>query len=545
MIKINLEGKDIRISQPTILKDLIKDNSHKYICARVNGYLKELNYLITTNSKIKLFTIKDLDAINVYTRSLNYLICMAFYNLYPKIKLKITYSISRCFYAEDINGNVITKEMINKVQNEMEKIINHDYIFERIKVKNKIAKAFYKKLGFNDKLELLQYRPEKSTHFYKVNNYYNYFYGYMVYSTGYIKSYKLILDKPGFFIQYPRAENYGTIPKFENAPIYKKALNDSAIWAKEMECENIIQINKKTLTKKRSIDFINECEARHSRMLCELGDKIEKNIKKLKLICIAGPSSSGKTTFANRLRIELLSRGIHPIMISLDNYYKPINEIPKDSKGDYDFECLEALKLPLLNKHLEDVVKGKEIKVPIYNFSNPSTNKFTKVKISDNKQIVIIEGIHALNEKLTYKVKKENKFKIYISPQIQINIDNENPLSLTDFRLLRRITRDNKFRNIPPLRTIKMWPSVRNGEFRWIYQGIENADYVFNSFLYYELNILKNKILPQLEKIDKNEPLYEINERLIRMLKFIRGLSDEYIPCNSLIKEFIGGSCFE
>jgi len=545
MIKINLDGKDFSIKEPLILKDLIKDNSHKYICARVNGKKRELSYLISSNSKIKLLSIKDLDANRVYTRSLNYLISMAFYNLYPKIRLKFSYSISRAFYAEDVNGKVITKEMLNKVEKEMNKIISLDLNFERLKVENKIARKYLKELGFIDKLDVLQYRPEKSTHFYKVGNYYNYFYGYMVYSTGYIKSYRLRLENNGFYIQYPRPEDNGNIPEFEPAPIYKRALNDASIWAKEMECTNVVQINKKTSSKKGSIDFINECEARHSRMLCELGNRIEKNIHQLKLICIAGPSSSGKTTFANRLRIELLSRGIHPTMISLDNYYKPRNEIPKDDKGDYDFECLDALKVPLLNKHLQDVVNGKEIKVPLYNFANPSTNKFQRVKISGEKQVVIIEGIHALNEKLTSKVKKENKFKIYISPQIQINIDNENPFSLTDFRLLRRITRDKKFRNTSPLETIKMWQSVRNGEFKWIYQGIENADYVFNSFLYYELSVLKTHIYNDLLKIKREENLYPVAERLIRMLKFVRALSDKYVPCNSLIKEFIGGSCFE
>lgn len=545
MIKINIDNKVVNLKEPVILKDLIKDNEHKYICARINGAKKELSYLINSNCKISLLTIKDLDANRVYTRSLNYLVSMAFFNIYPKIRLKFSYSISRSFYVEDINGHIINKEMLANVEEEMSRLINLDLIFERLKVENKVARKIYKQLGYIDKLELLKYRPEKTTHFYKVDNYFNYFYGYMAYSTGYIKDYKFKLDNPGFYIQYPRAENKGTIPPFENAPIYKKALIDSSIWADEMECNNVIEINKKTSSKKGSIDFINECEARHSRMLVELGNKIENNIDRLKLICIAGPSSSGKTTFANRLRIELLSRGIHPTMISLDNYYRPRNEIPKDNKGDYDFECLEALKVPLLNKHLQDVVNGKEIKVPLYNFANPSTNKFMRVKISGKKQILIIEGIHALNEKLTSKVKKENKFKIYISPQIQINIDNENPFSLTDFRLLRRITRDNKFRNTPPIETIKMWPSVRDGEFKWIYQGIENADYVFNSFLYYELNVIKTHILPQLEKIKKDEPLFSIAERLIRMLKFVRGLNDKYVPCNSLLKEFIGGSCFE
>jgi uridine kinase len=283
-------------------------------------------------------------------------------------------------------------------------------------------------------------------------------------------------------------------------------------------------------------------------MLAELGESIKKEIDSVRLICIAGPSSSGKTTFCNRLRIELMSRGINPVMISMDDYYLSKEEIAKIQNktniADLDLEHINCLDIKLFNQNLFDLINGDEVTLPHYNFQTGKREAGRTLKI-DDKSPIMIEGIHALNEKITESIPKHQKYKVYIAPQIQINIDDHSPLSTTDLRLIRRIVRDMKFRNSPADSTIRMWQSVRNGEFKWIYPNQEGANYVFNSELSYEMCVFKKYALPALLKITPGEPEYVIANRLIKYLKYFKDIDDESaIPCNSLIREFIGGSCF-
>lgn len=279
-------------------------------------------------------------------------------------------------------------------------------------------------------------------------------------------------------------------------------------------------------------------------MLTELGDRIMEDIDDIRLIGIAGPSSSGKTTFANRLRTELMSRGLRPIRLSIDDYYLPRDQAPRDENGDFDLESIYALDIELFNKNMYDLINGEEVQLPHFDFKIGGRVPGRKLKIEPD-QPLIIEGIHALNEQLTSYIPKHQKFKIYISPQAQINIDDQNPISLTDLRLLRRIVRDNKYRNASALDTMKMWPSVRAGEFKWIYDTQEEADYVYNSLLSYELAVMKKHALPLLHEFDYLSEFFPLAERLIRMLKYFKDLDEKWVPSNSLLREFIGGSCYE
>jgi len=262
------------------------------------------------------------------------------------------------------------------------------------------------------------------------------------------------------------------------------------------------------------------------------------------MICIAGPSSSGKTTFANRLKIELMSRGLKPIRISIDDYYLPQSQAPKDEDGKPDLESINALDVALFNQNMLDLIQGNEVDMPKYDFKIGKRVIGRKLKITEGT-IIIIEGIHALNEELTSLIPKNQKYKIYISPQAQINLDFHNPISLTDLRLLRRIVRDKKYRNSSAEDTIGMWPSVRRGEFKWIYGTQENADFVFNSFLSYELCVMKRFALPVLSAIEKDSPFFPTAERLLRMLKYFKDMDDHWVPTNSLLREFIGDSCYK
>jgi uridine kinase len=331
------------------------------------------------------------------------------------------------------------------------------------------------------------------------------------------------------------------IPTFEDAPIFGQTLKEAHAWSKITQADSVARINQYVVPE-RVVDFINLCEAKHSRMLVELGEAIEKKRDNLRLICIAGPSSSGKTTFANRLRIELLSRGFLPIRISIDDYYLPKDQAPKDDSGKPDLENIHALNLTLFNQHLAQLINGESVTLPQSKFDQNATPAKT-LQVQEGT-LIIIEGIHALNDALSSLVPKTQKYKIYISPQAQINYDDHNPISLTDLRLLRRMVRDKKYRGSSAEQTIDMWPSVRRGEFTWIYKTQEEADYVFNSFLPYELCVMKRYAVPVLSAIDKESIYFPTAERLIRLLKYFQDMDEKWIPSNSLLREFIGGSCF-
>lgn len=514
------------------------------IAAKVNNHVRELTYEVYYDATIELLTLKDLDAIRIYEASVRYLFAMAFENLFPKVLYRFSYNVSRAIFVEFYNGDFkISLDVVNQIEQEMQRLIDLDYPLERLVVSKEEAQSIYTKLGQEDKLAILNFRPEKTVHFYKCNGYMNYMFSRMVPSTGYIKKWLLHLYRPGILIQYPRFETKGEIPSFKDAPTFGHTLKKIHKWAKITNADSVPAINDYILNG-RDVEFINLCEAFHNRMLAELGERIVNNDNEsIRLICIAGPSSSGKTTFANRLRIELLSRGLKPIRISIDDYYLPRDSAPKDEDGKPDLESIEALDIDQLNQDMADLIDGKEVIMPHFDFKIGKRLPGRKLKI-DDQTVIIIEGIHALNDRLTSLIPKHQKYKIYISPQSQINLDHQNPLSLTDLRLLRRLVRDKKFRNAPAEETLSMWASVRRGEFTWIYDTQENADYVFNSFLYYELSVMKKYAMPLLTTITKDSIYFPMAERLIRMLKYFAELDDKWVPSNSLLREFIGDSCY-
>lgn len=525
----------------------LTDNNKDIICAMVNGRVRELDYDVYYDADVRFLKVDDHDAMGIYERGIRFLFAMATHNLYPDLRFRMSYGVSRSIYARIDSGDrtkFLTEEMVENIQNEMKRIAKANYSFKRLILKNEEAESVYKNFHLYDKLEILQYRPEKTVHFYDCNGYFNYMYGKMVPSTGYLKDFNLIFYTPGLLIQYPRSETDGQIPVFKDEPVFSESLIKAQDWSNLVKLSTVSEINKKIKDNELSVvELINLCEDKHNKMLCDLGDRIEQNIKTIRLICIAGPSSSGKTTFADRLTVELKSRGINPIRISMDDYYKRREDVPKDEDGNYDFECTDALDLKLFNQNLVSLLNGQVVKLPSFDFKTNARIFNRTIQIGPNDPI-IIEGIHALNEQVTASIPKYLKFKIYISPQAQINLDNENPLSLTDIRLLRRIVRDNSYRGSDAAETISMWPLVRKGEFKWIYHTQEDANYVFDSFLNYELCVLKKHAMPLLSAIDRESEYGPDAERLIGLLKYFKDIDEKWIPCNSLLKEFIGGSCY-
>ena len=531
-------------NQKRILDIIPAEEKYSYVAATVNNRIRELTYVLKEPSDVKLLDFKDTQAVKIYETSLRYLVAMATHRLYPQLDIRFSYNISRSIFCQILTPGFHTDlKFVDSIQAEMQRLIKADLPIERKLVTREEAAEIYKANHYDDKIDILKYRPDDKVHLYSCDGYVNYLYGYMVPSTGFLTHYKMKLFAPGFIIQYPRAECGGIIPEFEEDRTFGRTLKESYQWAVKVGTETVSKINEYVL-KNGSVDFINMCESNHNNMLAELGKKIQQDIDSIRLICIAGPSSSGKTTFANRLRIELLSLGIRPIRISIDDYYKPKSEIPLDEDGEVDLECLQALDTELFNSDMLRLINGEEVQLPRFDFKLGKRVPGRILKVDQN-QPIIIEGIHALNDELTPDITKHQKFKIYIAPQAQICLDNHNPLSLTDLRLLRRIVRDNKFRKSSAEETISMWPSVRRGEFKWIYKNQEGADYVFNSLLPYELCVMKKHALPILTKIPNDSPYYIKANRLIKFLKYFVDIDDEVIPNNSLMREFIGGSCFE
>lgn len=541
--KITINNKEVTFENKVKVLDIVGNNKD-YICALVDNRVRDLNYEINKDAIVEPLTLSETEAVLIYDNSLRYIIAMAMKRIRPELNIRFSFNVSRSIFVQILNEGIrADRELVQELKAEIKKIVDADIPFIRKKVSVDEAKVIYKELGFEDKLEILPYRPEKTVHLYECDGYLNYFYGVMVPSTGYVKKWELKPYAPGIIVQYPRSESNGTIPAFKDAPIFGRTLKESHIWAKTTKLDSIAGINH-YIENNENVELIQLCEARHYQMLSELGKEIHGRGDELRLICIAGPSSSGKTTFANRLRIELLSRGLRPIRLSIDDYYLPRSEAPLDENGKPDLESIYALDVPLLNRDILDLINGNEVVLPHFNFKTGKREVGRKFKIAHD-QPLIIEGIHALNEELTSSIPKHQKYKIYISPQAQINIDNQNPISLTDLRLLRRIVRDNAFRNSSAEETLSMWKSVRKGEFTWIYDTQESADYVYNSLLSYELPVMRKHALPLLNKISVDSEYWPQAERLIRMLKYFLDLDEKWIPSNSLLREFIGGSCFQ
>jgi len=541
--KVIYNQKETIYQEPVMVLDIV-GNDTDIVCVYVNRRVRELTYVLDKDAEIIPLTYKDRDAKPIYEASLRFLVAMAMHNIYPQFEIRFAYNVSRSIFVQILNqGKCASGMMINELIKEMNRLVALDLPLIRQIVSKEEAARIFKEDGYQDKVDILKYRPEKTSHIYKCGDYRNYMYNRMVPSTGYIKKWLIRYYHPGFIIQYPRPDFNGEIPPFEDAPTFGKTLKRAHQWATATGCDNVVGINQK-IEKDGDVDLITLCEQNHNRQLCELGQMIEDEKDSFRLICIAGPSSSGKTTFANRLRIELLSRGIRPIRISMDDYYINRKDIPLDENGDPDIESADALDIALFNRNLADLIAGLEVALPKYDFITGTRVKGRTLTVPYD-QPIIIEGIHALNERLTQSIPSHQKYKIFIAPQSQINIDNHNPMSLTDLRLLRRIVRDNQFRNSSAIETIAMWPNVRKGEFKWIYDTQEGADFVFNSFSSYELSVMKKYAMPLLEEIDTENEHFPVVERLLRMLKFFNDLPDTWVPCNSIIREFIGGSCYQ
>lgn len=543
-MKVTINNQILDVSEKVRVMDLIEGDKYQYQAARVNNRIRELNYKIPGDATVELLTLKDREATTIYQSTLRYLIIMAIKRIYPSARVIFNYSVSRAIFASIPNFNGPFRQPdLDKIKEELDKIIEADIPIVRSSVTKEEAKKYYIENGFNNKAKILEYRTEETVHMYECDGYKNYMFGYMLPSTKFIKAYKLRLYAPGFMIQYPRSELNGEIPEFNDERVLRDALRDANKWGNITKASYIYQMNR-IIEQGKALEFINLCETRHNNQFVKLGEAIASEINRIRLIAIAGPSSSGKTTFTNRLKIQLRSFGIDPLMISIDDFYKVDRDnTPVDEFGKPDFEHIDALDRDLFDKIMYKLISGEAVALPEYSFKDKTRTFGEPVKLNPG-QPIMIEGIHALNDMLTPSIDNELKFKVYIAPQVQLHIDDHNPIPITDIRLLRRMVRDNATRHTPCEKTLDMWSSVRNGEFKWIYPHQASADFVFNSVLSYEFCVMKKHALPLLEQVPTDSPYFIQANRLIKFLKYFKDISDNWIPCNSILREFIGGSIF-
>ena len=545
-MQIEYRDTTIDVKKGTKIIDIVKHDVNKcnneLIACRFNNEIKSLNFEINKSGKIELIDIKNKDGMRVYRRGLIYIVAKAFSELYPKALLTVNYQLYHSMLCE-VENLKVTDEMIKKVNKRVKEIIDKDIPIVRKIMTKKEAEEFYKKENSLKGRLQLDLKEKKEVTLYYCEDYYNYFYGVMPISTGCIKEFEIKKYEHGFLIRYPSRKNPYILPEFIECPKLLSALDEYDKLHKVLNINTLYKLN--SLIKQNKIkDYILMDEALHEKKIAKIADEVLKN-KKIKVILIAGPSSSGKTTFAKRLELELRLNGIKPKTISVDNYFVERKETPKDSEGEYDFETLEAIDTKLLNQDLIDLLNGKEVKMPTFNFHyGRKEYKGNTMKLEDD-EILIMEGIHCLNDKLTYLIPKEQKYKIYISCLTVLNIDYFNRISTTDTRLIRRIVRDNQFRGYNAMHTLKMWPSVNKGEAQNIFAFQEEADVIFNSSLIYELAVLKDYALPLLKKIKPTEKEYSEAKKLISMLEYFESIPKELVLKNSLLREFIGDSIFE
>ena len=541
-MKITYKDKIIEIQEPKKVIELFKEECNEHIIACIcNNQIQSLNHNIKEDTNIEFIDISDKDGLRIYIRGLNYIMAKAFSELYPKALLTVDYQLSNAMFFE-IDNMKITEEMLEAVTNKMNEIVQKDLPIEKVVMTKEEANEFYEK---NKTLKgILQKDIEERNHvtLYYCEDYYNYFYGVMPISTKYMKIFKLEKYKHGFIIRYPNRRDITKLQPFEDNPKLLSALQDYENIHRLLDINTLYKLNTK-IENGEAKHIVLLDEALHEKKISQIADKIAQN-KSAKVILIAGPSSSGKTTFSRRLSIQLQALGLRPHPISVDNYFVNRVNSPRDENGNYDYEALECLDVRQFNEDMTALLAGEMVELPRYNFISGEREyrgDFLKLGAED---ILVIEGIHCLNDRLSYSLPKEKKFRIYISALTQLNIDEHNRIPTTDGRLLRRMIRDARTRGASAQETIRMWDSVRRGEEKNIFPFQESADVMFNSALLYELAVLKQYAEPLLFGIPSDSPEYAEAKRLLKFLDYFLGVGSELIPHNSMIREFIGGSCF-
>ncbi len=533
-----------------LLSELAKKAQPEYdadiVLAQSNSKLMELHKEVPMDSEITWVTTNDSAGSLAYKRSATIIMLKAIYDLIPREKLekvKVDFSLSKGYYCV-IKGDVTVDEaLIKSIDKRMREIVADNIPILKRTVSTSEAIDRFRKHGMIDKVELFKYRRSSQVNLYSVDGFEDYYYGYMVPSTGYIKYFELYAYDEGFVIQFPVKEYPDVVPPFEPQNKLFKVLKETSAWGEMLGVDTVGELNN-VISRGKINELILVQEALQEKKLAEIAETIAQDRTK-KFIMIAGPSSSGKTTTSYRLAIQLRAHGLIPHQISLDNYFVDRHLTPLDENDNYNFECLEALDIEGFNRDMTDLLNLKTVELPTFNFKTGKREYNGSYMTLGENDVLVIEGIHGLNDRLSYTLPKESKYKIYLSALTQLNVDEHNRIPTTDTRLLRRMVRDSRTRGSSAQKTIAMWESVRRGEELNIFPFQEDADVVFNSASIYELAVLKQFAEPLLFNIKQDEPEYQEAKRLLKFLDYFLGVTTDIIPINSIVREFVGGSCFE
>lgn len=540
------DGRKESVAKGTKFKELMdkyygEDVKNIALCKLNNEYY-ELSQEIKESGLLEKIPFNTEEGMNIYTRTLQFIFIKAALDIFKDSKITIEHSISKGLFGEIHKEKVLNADDVIKIKERMKEIISKDEPIKKIEVSRNKAISIFKDYGMEDKVMLLEYMEFDTVKLYELEGRYDYFYGKMAYSTGVIKAFDLIFYEPGFILRSPMPEDLNNLPPYKEQKRLSNIFYETERWLNIIGVGDVGSLNNKIVNNDLK-DLILVSEALHEKKIAYIADKIsEKN--GVKMVLIAGPSSSGKTTFANRLSIQLRVNGFVPVPLSLDDYFIDRELSPRDENGEYDFESIYSLDLKTLNEHLERLLDGEEVEIPTYNFMKGKSEWLGhKVKLPQNG-VLILEGIHALNPILTKSISDEYKHKIYISALTQLNLDNHNRIPTTDVRKIRRIVRDFLSRGYGGEETLKMWPSIKRGEKKNIFVYQEEANDMFNSTLVYELCVLKPYALNELKKISKESSVFNEAQRLISLLNFFKEIPMDKVPENSILREFIGGSCF-
>lgn len=548
MRQITVEGQTLNIKDGTTYLELAKNFQKKYdhdiVLVLENNKMRELFRKVKDGAVVTFLTTGQIDGYNTYRRSATLLLLKAIYDVegMDAVRgMKVEFSAGEGYYVSS-RKMPVNEETLARIENRMKELVGQNLPIEKRSIPVEEAIEHFTRHGMTDKARLFRFRRSSSVNVYLLDGFEDYYYGYMVPSTGYLKYFKLIPYDEGFVLEFPPRKTPETFGPFREQPKVFQTLKSSTKWGEILNVGTVGALNEQ-ISEGNVGNIILAQEAIMEKGLGDIAAEIASRPDK-KLIMIAGPSSSGKTTFSHRLSIQLMAHGLKPHPIAVDNYFVERVDTPKDENGQYNFECLEAMDIELFNQQMSALLRGEKVFLPTFNFiTGMKEYKGNSLKLGP-EDVLVIEGIHCLNDALSYSLPSENKFKIYVSALTQMNIDEHNRIPTTDGRLIRRMVRDARTRGASAQKTISMWPSVRRGEDENIFPYQESADVVFNSALIYELAVLKQYAEPLLFGIRPEDPEYLEAKRLLKFLNYFQGIDSNLIPGNSILREFIGGSFF-
>ncbi len=547
-VKIGNRAKEYAIgtTYESIVKENFPESANHIILVKIDGKLEELGKKVKRNCTLEPIYYKDAPGYNSYRRSATFLMLKAIYDLYPREeigKVRVEFSAGAGYFCTMEGSLKPDKAFTESVEARMRDYVEEAIPIQKEVVNTKEAVERFAEYGMDDKAALFKYRRASKVNIYSIRGFQDYYYGYMLPNTSYIQWFALEPFEDGFVLQFPKKSEPEVVPPVEFSKKVFDVLRKSEEWGRMLELSTVGELNN-LISQGDLSEMILVQEAIQEKQIGDIAGMIAENPNK-RLVMIAGPSSSGKTTFSHRLSVQLRAHGLKPHPIACDNYFVEREDTPKDENGKYNFECLEALDVELFNDHMLRLLAGETVEVPEFNFiTGKKEYKGKQILTLGKDDVLVIEGIHSLNDAMSYRLPTENKFKIYISALTMLNIDEHNRIPTTDGRLLRRMIRDARTRGSSAKNTISMWESVRRGEEENIFPYQESADVVYNSALIYELAVLKQYAEPLLFGIGADEPEYMEAKRLLKFLDYFVGVDSNLIPNNSILREFIGGSCF-